>query len=753
MKLASRLILAHPLGYLNRVFKEYTSMYCPLDLYDANLRFYERDPALAYYNHNYCSPDINAILYPNAGHPDANLINRKVAEWLSGMCNNFLLRGILDSYYASELWLSHLMVIVALAFSFYTWRDAGRRTKAKSVYSITVAVTLLFFTAASSYFATALVEVATPRYSIGCGDLELHLMFMISAFAVMLFMVPAGQRLLTELKRNPRFPLLPVACFGSIFVLSVIFGWLLALAYPQGITSGETSSYWYTQANFCWFAPSTMDWYRTVVYGTVLKLCSQLGNPTAANYWLNTVIFSINSGVVFCLGRKLFDSVKVAYGLALATLIFEFTSMHMFFHHLQVAADPFFAEIAYLGVLLALIAWYGSNQRLFLFAYLFLGLAIFTKPVGYSLIPVFTCFAVFFWSTERNRGVKCGKVLLVSILLLIAPMVLLATRNYCLYGYPKTLAHGGMALLQATLPLLTHSDKLFDDAKKNADFILVVENCTTANQGVENVKGSPDWIVRNFRYRQYFLFGPRVIGPFDYLGGVQHPDQEERSKMFFDSRRMLAMDQLCMKLALRIVVAHPVGYIQRVFKEYISMYCPLDLYGVSWLFYQRDPDLAYYDYNVCPPDINAVLYPHAGHPDPKLVNRRMAGLLADMCENRLLRFVLDAYYASELCLSHLMGAAALAFSIYTWRQGGQRTKLGGAYGIAVTITLLFFTAASTYFVTALVEIATPRYSVGGGELELHLMFMVGLFIAVRELSTVISSRRQLSRKQSLPNCS
>ncbi len=143
-------------------------------------------------------------------------------------------------------------------------------------------------------------------------------------------------------------------CFAGVFLLSLSSCWLLSLAYPQGLVTEETLTYWLLQKNFQWVPPNVMewyfnpdlvghntfgfhwfgenqlDWYRTIPYCALMSCFTNFKNPTNALFWLNGVIFSISCASVFLLGRILFASRQLALALSLALLFFEIVSMRSF---------------------------------------------------------------------------------------------------------------------------------------------------------------------------------------------------------------------------------------------------------------------------------------------------------------------------------------------------------------------------------------------------------------------------------------
>ncbi len=111
-------------------------------------------------------------------------------------------------------------------------------------------------------------------------------------------------------------------CYVGVFLLYLVSCWLLSLAYPQGLVTEETLSYWWLQRDFQLFTSNQLDFFRTIPYGTLLSIFSHFDNPTISLYWLNALIFSVNGVLVFVLGRLLFASRLSALVLSVSCLNF-----------------------------------------------------------------------------------------------------------------------------------------------------------------------------------------------------------------------------------------------------------------------------------------------------------------------------------------------------------------------------------------------------------------------------------------------
>jgi hypothetical protein len=124
-----------------------------------------------------------------------------VAKALGGFCSNPTWQWFFDWYYAHQLIISHSICLIAFVFFVYACFGGARPANSDELRKISVILVALFVTSASYYALAGMVATVEIRYSIGGGDLELHLMFLIAMFT--------GVRILAHLSR--RFFSLPNA--------------------------------------------------------------------------------------------------------------------------------------------------------------------------------------------------------------------------------------------------------------------------------------------------------------------------------------------------------------------------------------------------------------------------------------------------------------------------------------------------------------------------------------------------------------
>jgi hypothetical protein len=509
----------------------------------------------------------------------------------------------------------------------------------------------------------------------------------------------------------------------------MFLGWLLSCAYPEGFTNAETSYYLGLQRDFHWLAANPLDWVRTIPCGAVLAVCTKFPRPTNAFYWVNTILFSINIALIFVLGRSLNASRRASIALALAALFLEVAAMRTFFANLQVAADPFFAELTYLGMLLALIGWMRSSQPIFLVAYAILGLAALTKTVGLSLLPLWICFAALAWRRKTGSSLKRYGTILASITLLLGPIGLWSIRNCYVYGTPKTSASGGCSLLVTVLPLLTDNDEVFTDKKLNRAFIDSVRACEPDIRTLANVQ--PASLRRATIYETYFFRKAELSPPFNFLAqlnGCQSSNLTER--IYFNSACMFKIDADALRLALSIIRAHPQAYLRRVAREYVDMFSPLALPPQPGEDYAADPAVAYQSNSATGRESDLNFYPGRGRPSAEGSNKWAAELLAALHTNPALQWLLVQYYAWQFLLSHAICITALLCYGWLGLTRPNQANWKRLRQTAVVVAMLFLTVASNYMAVALLQVARMRYAIAGGDLELHLMFLIVLWSGI-----------------------
>ncbi|PWU03699.1 MAG: hypothetical protein C5B53_00145 [Candidatus Melainabacteria bacterium] len=520
--------------------------------------------------------------------------------------------------------------------------------------------------------------------------------------------------------------------------MSFFFCWLLSLAYPQGLATEETWTYWQLKKNFHWFEPNQLDFFRTIPYSALLGASCRFANPTGALYWLNGVMFSLDIAVVFILGRLLFSSRVAAILLAVFSLAFEVTSMHIFYFNLQLCPDPLYAELVFLASNISLIAWLKKQPYLLLFASCILGFSAFLKPAGAVICVLWLTFIIIVLFRQSVQAQKTFALIAICSFLGLGPFAFWCLRNFCIYGYPTCIGRTGGSFLETVLPIRTNDEHFFGNPKVDAEFHIAVIECERGCQPyVQPDELQNESLSRYFRYDRYFLYGPATINPFSFLGKLKIPNWEGMGfhEIFsLEPEQMFTLDAEAGRVASIIIRDHPVGYLKLLFREYCEMFQPMLMWTNPLYSYQNEPAKAYDYWDTArqgPRPKYFDLYPHIGGlPSGKDSNLFVARALGALHENPVVQMMLNCYYACELYLSHFIFVGACIIGILVSRNPTKFADPERIYRIAVVLVMLFLTAAANSFFVATCNIAKLRYQIAG-ELELHLAFLVTLFVLVR----------------------
>lgn len=529
-------------------------------------------------------------------------------------------------------------------------------------------------------------------------------------------------------------------CTAGVFVTSVFFCWLLTLVFPYGFFNEETRTYRWVAEGFRWFGPNALDWCATIPFGLVLSLSTKFANPSLAVYWLNAGIFSINIALVFVLGRSLFNSYRAGFFLAFGELLFEIATMRLFYSNLQMCADPLLSELICLGALAALVAWLRRWPFLFVAGYAIMGLGTFVKPVGISVLPLWSIFAFLAWRRNPGQVNKNYAIIAASIIFLAAPLGLWSLRNWLVYGCLKSSALGGSSLLRVSFPLVRDNDWLFDDHKQNQAFIATLRACEQEAKISRSEDLTP--LARSERNEEYFIYGIAKKQPFVFLADIVHPNWSGKRKVIntLEGVLLFKLDAISYQLALRIVGAHPVGYLKRTVREYVDMFNPLVMPVNPWDFFGGDPVVCYkyWKPKVGPCFVDFGLYPHMGWPNVLSSNRGVHAVFMAVYNNLLVEQLRNFCFSFQLVLTHLivLGAAICYLCARTRRwQFLDQATVGK---VTVVLAMLFFTTVSNYVVVSMCQVAKMRYALVG-EMELHLVLCIAILVAVKGIASMRAS--------------
>ena len=195
---------------------------------------------------------------------------------------------------------------------------------------------------------------------------------------------------------------------------------------------------------------------------------------------------------------------------------------------------------------------------------------------------------------------------------------------------------------------------------------------------------------------------------------------------------MFLLDKQSKSIALEIIKQHPKDYLDAFLFEYAAMFSPASTQPMYWESIKIDPRTVYVTDEA--DHINSDdhgLYPGRTAPDLSQHNRLVGAALGELCNDRLVKGVLDIYYDNQLWMSHLIFIGSLCLFLIAKLNRKYFPDSGYVQGIAVVSMMLFLTAWAYYSTVALIQVAHRRYVIAGGELELHLMFLIVLIQCCR----------------------
>jgi hypothetical protein len=183
------------------------------------------------------------------------------------------------------------------------------------------------------------------------------------------------------------------------------------------------------------------------------------------------------------------------------------------------------------------------------------------------------------------------------------------------------------------------------------------------------------------------------------------------------------------RVAFHIIMDHPLGYLQLVLHEYIAMFSPLEIWSNPLYSYQADPSVAYNYWDSgregTRPKFPS-LYPGKGLPDGVNSNQCVAAALGAIHDNPISQVFLSNFYRCEPWFSHL----TFVFTVFLFAQAPLYAErfnhLVRVRRVALTLAMLFLTAAANALLVALCQVAKLRYQLAG-DMPLHLMFLIAVF--------------------------
>lgn len=501
--------------------------------------------------------------------------------------------------------------------------------------------------------------------------------------------------------------------YGFIMAISLFFGYLLSRAYPYGIPHADTGTYLEFGQTFSFFHANPGDWIRTPPFPLLLRFSLFTHEPTFTVLWFYLLLFTGNIALTFWFFLGIFPSRILSFVVTSVALIFEVSLMRTFYYSIQILADPLLAHFVLTGSLLALGGWIRRSPLALLVGAAFLGLAAFTKPVGIVLFPLWIPF--YIWAVRDNG--KSHTLTVLCIALLLGPTLLWSGRNTVLYGYFQPTAFGGRNLLPRVLPLLEDTDTILSDPQKNSAFIEEV-------RAVERTVGT--------EYNHY-AWGvvPNRIGYWGILDTLTEQYRETGESLatlgmrwnagMLDGR-FFAIDSLTIRTALRIIAYHPWEYLNMVTRDYWTLFKMRHrILGISYQL-QAPPQETYQWIPRLQESMRKKLYPPSGLSDADHISPRARAILSS-----LVLTLPPASTNSLFSFASLTHALFLGSLVVLFRQRHRKNPV--PFHAALSIVMLFLTAASHYALTSATELPLERYALPG-EMGLNLIILLATFLLI-----------------------
>ena len=531
-------------------------------------------------------------------------------------------------------------------------------------------------------------------------------------------------------------------------------GWLLTLAYPYGFASSETGAYENLARMFRWSQPNSMDWLRTFPYGLIVQWSPAFSVPSLFSFWVCTFVFSVSIGLVYVLGRCLFSSRALAAFMALAALTFELVSMHVFFQNLRYIAEPFVAVLVHTGSLLALIGWLRRLPGLFIFGYGLMGIAAFTKPEAISPFFVWIPFALALRTHWSGRRLAQYAVVVASIGLLVGPLAFLSMRNFSLYGCAKTSACGGIHFLQSSLHLVEDEDVLFDDLATNRKFIDTLRAFDKAHNKINRLNVPVPqrcWTLQQYLWSCRFEKA-NPPSPLDVIAQVvAGNDKIDFHVLANDTASMFKVESEATRVGMRIVAAHPWGFLRQVLREYADLWTPSSWWADDFEQYYADPRIAYAEYQAAHMPLYYSLYRDIGcQPNANKSNISAGLMFGKLNESVPLGLIVACLTTAQPVLALIIFIGAAVCLAQTRVSGSALYKSERAFQISVILILLYVTQVLHFALVAPVHVQRYRYGLIG-DMGVHLMFIITMCALIpailRRLAFAINAKIEIQDKR------
>lgn len=300
---------------------------------------------------------------------------------------------------------------------------------------------------------------------------------------------------------------------------------------------------------------SMHDAFRMPVYGFFWRIAGKFLQPSQAALWVN--FFGISITMALWYGALFGVTKKQSASAVLSTisLVLITFSMRQFYVGGMALDDSLFSSFAFSGLLLVFLGYVFQKKSATFAGMGVLGLAIFTKPIGVCLLPLWIPFVL--WESLRFSNIKKrGMHILICVLLLLGPMTLWSARQYALYGFFRSNAFGAVHLLANVLPFVEQDDILLENTEHDTQFkesLLLFEDI----HGKDRIK-----------YLWYDRVNSKGANPFVQLELQNNlfVNPNLRPRAYVQSQ--FAVAEIAMNVALRIIRLHPRQYIHMTLQNF-----------------------------------------------------------------------------------------------------------------------------------------------------------------------------------------
>ena len=300
---------------------------------------------------------------------------------------------------------------------------------------------------------------------------------------------------------------------------------------------------------------SPHDASRMPLYGFFWNIASLFLSRAQAAMWINLIALSGSMALWHVTLLALSKSHTRSIFLSLFSLIAVTFSMRQFYLSSMALDDALFCYMSVSGSLLVFLGYLQHSYKISYAGIAMLGLAVFMKPVGIILLPVWGTFIV--WQSFKYKTLKRRvSNLVLCTLLLIGPISLWSVRQYIVYGHLRSNAFGAVHLLTTVLPFVEDNDVLIKDPIRNSTFLATLRKH-------EELHG---------KYRGNYLWkdkaDAKLYNPIVQLQLQNNlfVNPNKYTKQYVQNQFVLG--EIAMPIALRIIWLHWQEYVSVVLKNF-----------------------------------------------------------------------------------------------------------------------------------------------------------------------------------------